>query len=145
MECHGSEMWQKGFWYSDKWTSTWCYLSTGNKTRAESPVESLPVCQLWLPSQIAEASWPVAMWRSLNLHQERTLPQVCSDWLSPPGGCSPDHTGWCSYHYPFCLHPRQQQPNYQRSVTSDQKHQRTDTYLGWLQWTQLFVEQSWCW
>ena len=85
------------------------------------------------------------MWRSLNLHQERTVPQVCPDWLSPPGGCSPGHTGWCSYHYPFCLHPRQQQPYYQRSVTSEQKHQRTDTYLGWLQWTQLFVGQSWCW
>ena len=97
-------------------------------------------------SQIAEEeSWPVAMWRSLNLHQERTVPQICSDWLSPPGGCSPGHTGWCSYRYPFCLHPRQQQPYYQRSVTSDQKHQRTDTYLGWLQWTQLSVGQSWYW
>ena len=107
MECQGSEFQQKGFWYPDQLASTWCHLSTGNKTRAKSTIESLPMCQLWLLSQIAkEKSWPVAMWRSLNLHQERTVRQVCSDWLSPPGGCSPGHTRWCSYHYPFCLHSR---------------------------------------
>ena len=58
-------------------------------------------------------------WQS---QQERTLPQVGSDWLSSPSSRRPGHSGWCPYHYPFCLHPRQQPLHHQRSVASNQEH-----------------------
>ena len=104
-------------------------MPAGNKIGAIPTPESLPMCQLWWLLQIAEEeSRSAAMWRSPDLHQEGSLPQGGSNWLSPPSPGSPSDSVWCTYHYPFCLHPRQQPPHHQRSVKLDQRHKRPDTY-----------------
>ena len=87
------------------------------------------ICQLRLLSQIhEEESWPTATWRSLDLHPERTLPKICSGWLSLSSGRSLVNSRWCSCHYPFCLHLRQQPPH----------HQILAIYLSCVNWTQLW-------
>ena len=79
------------------------------------------------------------MWRSLDLYKEGTLPPSGPDGLSPPSHSSSSYPGGYSCNNTLCLHSKQQSPHIYRSDISDQKHPRSDTNHGRLQWTQLFM------